>query len=324
MRRNEPIAFALNRGLVVIPGAERLWGNLLYCNWRFIQASPYRARFPRHLPETVRYVKKYERERPNADDEGCLSSPAGQADPPTPSTEGGGARQLRPPATVKATALRRAALGPAGLVLTAPGASADQLGMSRLRRECGTEPATCTPLAHEPRPPSRSPSPPSSESTPQRTRTSRAVQMDRSQDVGGSSPPGSINPGRATARIGTGTVLLVPVGRHYSGGAGQEYFAYQQSLGDLGAVLDARKIRPYVQGRHTVVDFGCGAGGILIGLGAPEPIGIEVNEAARRVAESRGLRVAASPSDLPAAIADMVISNHALETPPRPWRSCMS
>jgi hypothetical protein len=72
MRRNEPIAFALNRGLVVIPGAERLWGNLLYCNWRFIQASPYRARFPRHLPETVRYVKKYEREQPNAKEEGCL------------------------------------------------------------------------------------------------------------------------------------------------------------------------------------------------------------------------------------------------------------
>ena len=72
MRRNEPIAFALNRGLVVIPGAERLWGNLIYCNWRFIQASPYRARFPRHLPETVRYVKKYEREVPNAEDKGCL------------------------------------------------------------------------------------------------------------------------------------------------------------------------------------------------------------------------------------------------------------
>ena len=51
MRRNEPIAFALNRGLVVIPGAERLWGNLLYCNWKYIQTSPYRARFPRHVPE---------------------------------------------------------------------------------------------------------------------------------------------------------------------------------------------------------------------------------------------------------------------------------
>ncbi len=69
MRRNEPIAFALNRGLVVIPGAERLWGNLLYCSWKYIQRSPYRGRFPRHIPETVRYVKKYERERPN---EGCL------------------------------------------------------------------------------------------------------------------------------------------------------------------------------------------------------------------------------------------------------------
>jgi hypothetical protein len=69
MRRNEPIAFALNHGLVVIPGAERLWGNLLYCNWKYVQASPYRARFPRHLPETVRFITKYERERPNDD---CL------------------------------------------------------------------------------------------------------------------------------------------------------------------------------------------------------------------------------------------------------------
>jgi hypothetical protein len=72
MRRNEPIAFALNRGLVVIPGAERLWGNLLYCNWRSIQGSPYRARFPRYLPETVRYIETYEREQPNARELGCL------------------------------------------------------------------------------------------------------------------------------------------------------------------------------------------------------------------------------------------------------------
>jgi hypothetical protein len=69
MRRNEPIAFALNRGLVVIPGAERLWGNLLYCNWRSIQTSPFAGRFPRYVPETVRYVKKYEREQSR---EGCL------------------------------------------------------------------------------------------------------------------------------------------------------------------------------------------------------------------------------------------------------------
>ena len=102
-------------------------------------------------------------------------------------------------------------------------------------------------------------------------------------------------------------------GRHYSGAAGERYFAYQRDLGELGAVLDARKIRPYVRGRDTVVDFGCGAGGILLGLGVPNPIGIEVNEAARRVAESRGLRVVARAAELEDATADMVISNHALE-----------
>jgi hypothetical protein len=58
---NEPIAFALNRGLVRIKGAHLLWGNTLLCNWEFAQQSPYADRFPRYFPEFVRYAKRAKR-----------------------------------------------------------------------------------------------------------------------------------------------------------------------------------------------------------------------------------------------------------------------
>ena len=60
LRPNETIAFALNRELVSTPGAEVLWGNLLYCNWQLAQQSVYSGRFPPYFPEIVRYVKTYE------------------------------------------------------------------------------------------------------------------------------------------------------------------------------------------------------------------------------------------------------------------------
>ena len=46
-----------------------------------------------------------------------------------------------PPGDRQATASRLAPLGPDGPALTAPVGSADRLGMSRLRRECGARPA---------------------------------------------------------------------------------------------------------------------------------------------------------------------------------------
>jgi hypothetical protein len=63
---NETIAFSLNRRLVSMPGAETLWGNLLYCNWRMARGSTYGNRIPPYFPELARYVQTYERERPDA------------------------------------------------------------------------------------------------------------------------------------------------------------------------------------------------------------------------------------------------------------------
>jgi hypothetical protein len=75
-------------------------------------------------------------------------------------------RLAPPPGNRKATASRLAALGPDGLALTAPVASADRLRMSRLSRKCGPQARqTCRPQTHRFRPASRSP-PSSSPETP--------------------------------------------------------------------------------------------------------------------------------------------------------------
>ena len=58
LRPNEPIAHAINHGLVRIPGAARLWGNTLSCNWRFAQQGKFGARLPRYFPELSTYVRR--------------------------------------------------------------------------------------------------------------------------------------------------------------------------------------------------------------------------------------------------------------------------
>jgi SAM-dependent methyltransferase len=103
------------------------------------------------------------------------------------------------------------------------------------------------------------------------------------------------------------------VGRHYRGELGQEYFDWQGSAADLKAAIERTKFAPHVSERDTVVDFGCGAAALLATLPARERVGVEPNPAARRTGEARGIRVVASTRELEDAMADVVISNHALE-----------
>jgi SAM-dependent methyltransferase len=103
------------------------------------------------------------------------------------------------------------------------------------------------------------------------------------------------------------------VGRHYAGGRGKAYYEYQRWLGELGARLDRWKFEPHIHSGDTVVDFGCGGGALLAVLPAARKIGIEVNEQAAADARLRGVEVVRATSDLNDQIADVVISNHALE-----------
>jgi SAM-dependent methyltransferase len=103
------------------------------------------------------------------------------------------------------------------------------------------------------------------------------------------------------------------VGRHYRGALGEEYFGWQGSGADVNAQIESSKFAPHVLPTDTVVDFGCGAGALLTTLKIGERIGVEPNPPARRAGQARGVRVVASTRELEEAIADVVISNHALE-----------
>jgi SAM-dependent methyltransferase len=103
------------------------------------------------------------------------------------------------------------------------------------------------------------------------------------------------------------------VGRHYQGELGEEYFGWQREGAQLGARLEAFKFEPHVHPDDALVEFGCGTGYLFDLLAAREKVGIEVNSVARADAASRGLRVVERADELPAASADVVISNHALE-----------
>lgn len=100
---------------------------------------------------------------------------------------------------------------------------------------------------------------------------------------------------------------------HYHGAAASRYFEYQRSIGALGGRLNRAKFEQRIAPSDTVVDFGCGGGALLAGLNAHRKIGVEPSEPARREAARHGIACLASSAELESEVADVVISNHALE-----------
>jgi SAM-dependent methyltransferase len=107
--------------------------------------------------------------------------------------------------------------------------------------------------------------------------------------------------------------LRSDVGKHYQGELGAAYFEYQRRAASYAGRLNRRKFERHLTPNDVVVDFGCAAGDLLDQLNAKEKIGVEANGLARAKAAERGLAVVASTRELESAIADVVISNHALE-----------
>ena len=105
---------------------------------------------------------------------------------------------------------------------------------------------------------------------------------------------------------------------HYLGEEGQKYFSWQSVQGDTGGRIEARKFQKYIQPDDCVVDFGCGGGYILNNLHCLRRIGVEINPEARKAAVASGLECHESLLELPAEVANVVISNHALEHVPNP------
>jgi len=114
------------------------------------------------------------------------------------------------------------------------------------------------------------------------------------------------------------------VSSHYEGQQGSAYHDWQAAIGEVGASLNLFKFAPQIQPGDTVVDFGCGTGGLLSNIVCARRLAVEVNTDSARVAASRGIEVVANAPELPAGIADVVITNHALEHTLDPLSELMS
>ena len=97
----------------------------------------------------------------------------------------------------------------------------------------------------------------------------------------------------------------------------EDYFAWQRRVGRFGGQANAFKFARTVKPTDTVIDFGCGGGFLLKELECARRIGIEPNSSAHEQIAANDVTPFGSPQDclaeLGEGIADVIISNHALE-----------
>lgn len=94
---------------------------------------------------------------------------------------------------------------------------------------------------------------------------------------------------------------------------GEEYFAWQESIGRFGAAATAPTFKPYIHESDTVLDFGCGGGFLLRALPVARRVGVEPGPEAATMASRNGVEVYTRADQVPDDSIDVVISNHALE-----------
>lgn len=105
---------------------------------------------------------------------------------------------------------------------------------------------------------------------------------------------------------------------HYEGQKGEAYFSAQAMTGKLGAEWNLKFWADHIHAEDSVLDFGCGGGYLLSVLPGKIKMGVEINPSARAMAESLGVRCAATLDELGGMRFSRVISSHALEHVPAP------
>jgi SAM-dependent methyltransferase len=105
---------------------------------------------------------------------------------------------------------------------------------------------------------------------------------------------------------------------YYIGEAGFTYFEKQGRGRDLDGRIESTKFSKHIQRNDVVLDFGCGGGWVLAALRCARRLGVEPNPAARGVAVANGIECYATLAEVGDRVADIGISNHALEHVPYP------
>ena len=107
------------------------------------------------------------------------------------------------------------------------------------------------------------------------------------------------------------------VSGHYLGESGRAYFEWQSQGGLLDGQIESYKFAHYIKPEDVVLDFGCGGGFTLAVLRCARRIGVERNPP-RSQAVGNGVELYSSLAEVPDGVADVGISNHALEHVPYP------
>lgn len=104
------------------------------------------------------------------------------------------------------------------------------------------------------------------------------------------------------------------VPRHYMGKSGDDYYLHRRArrAPDVQQ-YSARIFRPYISQSDTVLDFGCGTGGILRNIVCGRRLGVEINVASVAEARDAGLAVYSDLTQIATESADVAITHHALE-----------
>ena len=101
---------------------------------------------------------------------------------------------------------------------------------------------------------------------------------------------------------------------NYTSDSGESYLARRAgAASDHVQTLRASLYQDLAKPSATILDFGCGTGGILERLDCADRIGIEIGEAAAQVARDKGITVHPDLSRVADHSVDTVISFHALE-----------
>lgn len=94
---------------------------------------------------------------------------------------------------------------------------------------------------------------------------------------------------------------------------GAQYFEWQRRMGEFGGRIKKNMFESYIRPEMTVLEFGSGGGYLLKELKAKTKLGIEVNEVARKNAESIGVSSVRTIREVPDEFADIIISTSVLE-----------
>lgn len=93
----------------------------------------------------------------------------------------------------------------------------------------------------------------------------------------------------------------------------ESYFRWQQPIGEFSAKVKVRLFQKYINKEMTVLEFGSGGGFLLKELQAKEKLGIDINDSARKFAQTIGIRSVKYVSDVEDEFADVIISTNVLE-----------